>query len=792
MKKIVLLSFLVVLNYFTLRGQCAPGQDQVVVSITPDDYPQEISWTLKSINGNIIAAGDSLGDTICVPGGSCVVFEIMDAARDGLCCAFGQGSYSVYLNGNLVATGGQFTSNEISYINCPPGSNCGTSFPVLQDTIYTAAGSSTWHRFIPPASGYYNISTCFPSNNCDTRIWIYDYCTGLVWDDARTGTITYNDSACAQLAFLSVGLIGGKTYYVRIGGDSTCTSSNITWQITYSGPVVGCTDPAACNYDPIATISNNSCIFPGDPNCNSGPDLTVDGPSLVNSLQLSTVNGNDACLVGEGCLSGYGLRDVIRFSTRIANIGDADYYIGQPDTNSSQFVFDQCHAHWHYTGYAMYSLYDSLNRPMQPGFKNGFCVMDLFCLGGANNITYNCQNMGISAQCSDIYDASLPCQWLDITDVPAGRYTLVVRVNWDKSPDKIGRVEQTFDNNQTAVCFEIFRDTANRPSFMVLSNCTPFVDCTGDTFGLAVPDCMGDCNGIRLSGDLNVDSVRNDGDVVQYMNDITAQQSVMPCNDVNGNGALTVSDAALVNGCVRFSGGTHTHQGGVQITHRHCEFPFNIVNINDSIHLGIGLVNQTDNYIDLDLRNPDCRLLAIDFSMSGITIDSVVSLIGGFGPFIHWNAGSGRIAVLDTAEVTLIKHNVAVPFLRVYYSSITLPTICIDAVHATLNENYEETRNAIFNGCQLVSGYDFIYRSNKMSLVPNPTAGNFRIFSESLNGSEVEVMVCDALGRMVFRRMDVIEAGYTGPIDVSAFAPGMYLVRMKAGNLELTERLIRL
>jgi len=121
-----------------------------------------------------------------------------------------------------------------------------------------------------------------------------------------------------------------------------------------------------------------------------------------------------------------------------------------------------------------------------------------------------------------------------------------------------------------------------------------------------------------------------------------------------------------------------------------------------------------------------------------------------------------------------------------------LPTICIDAVHATLNENYEETRNAIFNGCQLVSGYDFIYRSNKMSLVPNPTAGNFRIFSESLNGSEVEVMVCDALGRMVFRRMDVIEAGYTGPIDVSAFAPGMYLVRMKAGNLELTERLIRL
>jgi hypothetical protein len=38
------------------------------------------------------------------------------------------------------------------------------------------------------------------------------------------------------------------------------------------------------------------------------------------------------------------------------------------------------------------------------------------------------------------------------------------------------------------------------------------------------------------------------------------------------------------------------------------------------------MVNQTLNYIDLNMLNPDCRLLALDFTMSGVVIDSVVSL----------------------------------------------------------------------------------------------------------------------------------------------------------------------
>jgi hypothetical protein len=39
------------------------------------------------------------------------------------------------------------------------------------------------------------------------------------------------------------------------------------------------------------------------------------------------VNETD-CYIEEGCLNGYGARELVRFTTHIKNIGDLDYYIG--------------------------------------------------------------------------------------------------------------------------------------------------------------------------------------------------------------------------------------------------------------------------------------------------------------------------------------------------------------------------------------------------------------------------------------------------------------------------------
>ncbi|MBL9107490.1 MAG: hypothetical protein JNL82_41775 [Myxococcales bacterium] len=42
---------------------------------------------------------------------------------------------------------------------------------------------------------------------------------------------------------------------------------------------------------------------------------------------------------------------------------------------------------------------------------------------------FDCANQGISRGFSDFYDAGLPCQWIDITGVPPGEYTLRISVN---------------------------------------------------------------------------------------------------------------------------------------------------------------------------------------------------------------------------------------------------------------------------------------------------------------------------------------------------------------------------
>lgn len=789
MKNSIVFFFLLLAGTIISAAQCPAGQSQVIVVIQPDAFPQETSWTLHDGNGNLLAEGDSLGDTLCVPTGACLTFRIQDSYGDGICCNFGNGFYAVYLNGVIQAAGGQFTFSETTYINCPPGTFCGSALPAVEDSLYTAIGKSTWYAFTPDTTGNYNISTCFPTNTCDTRIWVYDHCTGLVWNDNMAGTLFYNDSACGIQAFIAAGLQAGSTYYVRIGGDTTCVDSSITWNISYAGPIVGCTDSTACNFNPLATVSNGNCIYPGDPNCANGPDLFVDYPTLVSSLSIGSVNGNDVCLIGEGCLSGYGQRQTINFSTYIGNSGDQDYYIGSPTTGGNQFVFDQCHGHWHYAGYAMYNIYDSTGTPLQAGFKNGFCVMDLTCFGGTAK--YGCSNMGISAGCADIYGAGLSCQWLDITMVPAGRYTLVVRVNWDESPDKLGRIEKAYGNNVAAVCLNITRNAQNQPAFTILGNCPPLVDCAGDTFGLAVYDCMGNCNGTRVSGDLDIDNDRDLADIGIYMNDIAAQNTVMACNDVNGDGTLTVTDAALVSGCIRSTNGTHGH-GGTQLTHRHCEFPFNIVNTNDTVRLGLGSVNTTQQYVDILVQNRDNDLLALDFTLSGLVIDSVASLSPGFNPMFTWDAATGRIAMLDTMEQSFPRQLVTVSLLRVYYSSLSSNTICIASVNASVNDDYEETLKGIFNGCVTVTGINILYRSGLVQVVPNPSNGLFTLQTGVLDGQEATIEVTDALGKLVLAKRVTMNAGQGITLDLSDRPKGVYLLRVQTAELMATERMVKL
>ncbi|MBM3430736.1 MAG: hypothetical protein FJX99_07125, partial [Bacteroidetes bacterium] len=389
-----ILFFLVFLFSFdTFLGQCNTGQSEIQILITPDNYPNESSWKLFANNVQI-AAGTTNDTTICLDTTACIRFEMYDSYGDGMCCNYGQGSYLVVWNGVQVASGGQFTTISTQTFNCPPGTTCQNAIPITIGT-FMAPNPNTFYSFTPDSTGMYSISTC-GLTTCDTKLWVYDQCNNYTYNADNTGTLFYNDdnSVCGLRADIDAFLLAGTTYIIRVGlyGTTTC-AGGIPFSISYDGPLVGCMDPSACNYNPDAT-SAGTCYYYPSPNCPAGPDLIIVQSAIQNSLEIRQEFATN-CMVEEGCMNGYGTRTVLAFDTHIKNIGDMDYYIGTPANNPDQFSFQNCHGHAHYEGYAEYVLYTMNGQNIPIGHKNGFCVMDLECTDGGT-AQYGCGNMGIT------------------------------------------------------------------------------------------------------------------------------------------------------------------------------------------------------------------------------------------------------------------------------------------------------------------------------------------------------------------------------------------------------------
>jgi Lysyl oxidase/Secretion system C-terminal sorting domain len=750
---------------------CGAGQTQVVVSIIPDTYPTETTWDLRDGSGNILASGGSVGQNVCVLNTLCLRFTIYDSYGDGICCGFGNGSYSVTYGGTLVASGGAFTNQEATdFGNCPPGSSCSSPI-VIATGNHTAPTPDLWYSFTPSVTGQYYVHTC--SSSCNTKIWVYDHCAGLIFDDNQTGTINYNDDNCGVQSEVFPQFVGGSTYYIRIGDNGTsCATTPIQWSLIYQGPITGCTDSTACNYNPLATVSD-TCIYPGDPNCPDGPDLMVVQSALESSLTLGqTVASN--CQVLEECLTGYGTRDIINFTTHIKNIGTQDYYIGVPGAGNPQFTFDNCHGHYHYVGYAEYVLYDSTGQALPVGFKNGFCVLDLECSGGGT-FQYGCGNMGITAGCGDIYGAGLDCQWIDITDVPEGLYTLVVRVNWDQSPDALGRVETDFNNNWAQVCIRI--DRTPFLAFSIEPSCPAYTDCNGVLFGSAQLDCNGVCDGTAMIGDYDQDTIIETADAASYADAIVAGTiSAATCTDVNEDGAITVSDAVFIASCAEYGSG-HAHAGGG--THDHCNFPTpQIDNPADSITLSIGNVDFLNHFVEIDMLNPDNEVIGFEFDMSGLVIDSVVSLINSteFPCEMEWNA-AGKVIGISYLDSAINRNTVAEPLCRIYYSGINSNLVCIDNFVDAINQSHENPERLTAGGCiNSVSAEPGYYPDLGVKVTPNPFHDQTLVEFNQPHGV-TQLSLLDLSGKVV-RTYENIQKGRV-VIYRDNLPSGMYLLNLE-------------
>ncbi|MCF8258153.1 MAG: T9SS type A sorting domain-containing protein [Flavobacteriales bacterium] len=759
MKRLILLPFAALLCITDTQAQCPPQQVQVTVELLTDNYGYETNWQLSYANGGIIASGGAdptyanatlYTQSFCVSAGACLRFEIFDTFGDGMCCGYGNGYYNIYIDGEVAATGGSFTNYRLEQFNCPPGTTCGTALPVEEGT-HIAPATDTWYTFTPAENGTYGILAC--DNSCDTKIWVYGYCSGLVPAESNIATIYYDDDqgGCGPQAMLSTLLLeAGVQYWIRIGSNNGACTGAINWELVYNGPITGCIDPSACNYNPLATVQDGPCYFTGDPECPEGPDLVLNEEMLASSMYLSSLTtGSNDCRIDEGCLNGYGLRNVLRFSTHIYNIGNTDYYIGNPTLNPDQFSTINCHNHTHYVGYAEYKLYSATGVQIPIGFKNGFCVMDLECWSGGGTGQYGCSNMGISKQCGDIYDAGLDCQFIDITDVDTGLYTFVNTTNWDQSPDALGRQELNYMNNWAQVCIYIGRDDSGALYVEQRDECQPYTDCMGEIFGPAQPDCTGECGGSVLRGDLNVDSQHTVVDAQAYVSHILADDiDAQPCNDLNADDEIDVYDAALLNDCALT---VDLHPTGSN--HNHCNFPYGLTNTFETVELSIGAIDLSAQTIDIYIRNPDSEVVAYEFTVSGAQISNVTNLIDPVQyPIAPASVvGGDRVIGISYLDSLIDRNNIAVPLCRISYLALTDEEVCIGHIQSIVNGFYEETLTAITGECVASHvGVDELDNGGiDLSVFPNPFSDGATVRIVNRFSTQVSATVTDITGRMV-------------------------------------------
>jgi hypothetical protein len=196
------------------------------------------------------------------------------------------------------------------------------------------------------------------------------------------------------------------------------------------------------------------------------PDLTLNvGRAQVDLALREHEFADDACELdpSENCIGAPGVRRLLHFAVETPNLGEGDMVLGQPDPDNPNFAYSACHNHYHFEGYAAYRIVDAEGGEVAVGRKQAFCLLDteryLDDPSVAETAKYRCNFQGIQRGWADVYQSNLPCQFIDVTDVPDGAYNLEIELNADRT-----LVESDYENNTVSIPIEIGSEALSSPT----------------------------------------------------------------------------------------------------------------------------------------------------------------------------------------------------------------------------------------------------------------------------------------------------------------------------------------
>lgn len=127
------------------------SENGVTLTINLDNYPGETTWEITSAGGSILASGgpySTAGGTVveqaCLAD-ACYNLTIYDSYGDGICCGYGNGSYSLVEDGtgSVLASGGAFGFSETTNFCVPTGGGGGCTYSVINSNGFES-GWGIW------------------------------------------------------------------------------------------------------------------------------------------------------------------------------------------------------------------------------------------------------------------------------------------------------------------------------------------------------------------------------------------------------------------------------------------------------------------------------------------------------------------------------------------------------------------------------------------------------------------------------------------------------------------------
>jgi hypothetical protein len=255
---------------------CGAGLVTVNISVGGGSWDSEISWDLADAGLVSVASGAAPStSSVCLPEGD-YTLTMNDAYGDGW-----NGANATFTNGLGDVTG------FFTLASGATGTGTLTVAAYSMDPVYTAGDF-----------------TCFAS----------------ALSSDGTGTCTLFDNDDVNFEFVST---VGTLYYVLVGSEGAAGAFDLVFDC--AAVVEGCMNSAACNFDPLANVSTDTCDFW------SCVCATTGTPIQLNMIDAFGDGWNNA---------GYTISDLAGNLVYAGDLDNAQWFVDDDNYSGPEYGFD--------------------------------------------------------------------------------------------------------------------------------------------------------------------------------------------------------------------------------------------------------------------------------------------------------------------------------------------------------------------------------------------------------------------------------------------------------------------